>query len=316
MRDLVLLLLTLAGVTFGAARVSARRLARDEEMWRNVVAGRGRVWRTPSGLDMALRVNRALVTGSGNEHAGTTVQAAWVMGAGPDFRVTSTHAFSPLSRVLGEQDIRLDDEEFDTRFVVQGTSPDAVVAAWSRRARDLRKRLGAVDVVSDGLTVRCVLPTATIGLHELDAAVELVAELAQGGCAALAALETLPGAVPEPTPSLDDPSPPRVALPQLGVTVGPAEHNRRVVTVVRAALPRAAPPFQLMIDAGGALDGPAPPLFGPAAAAHLPLVGPATLIGREGQLTLRLDCFTVDEPRLLAAARLCHTLATQPTTYR
>lgn len=202
------LLLVLVVVTLIGAAVWWDRQHSEERrrVWREVASRRGGRYVEPvSGLFRSsseaieaavghamVRLDLYVVSTGKSSVTYTRARARFAIGAGPAFSVYEEGVFSAIGKALGAQDLELGDAPFDEQFIVKGSDPEAVKAAWTARARSILQRtLHRTRADSDGAEVKLVVVGAMTDPAVLEAMLELAAELASFGARELDALDEL-----------------------------------------------------------------------------------------------------------------------------
>lgn len=280
---LLLIALITAGVIglFIALIVYAQKKENERRaIWRTLAQHLGGHYleqRGSSPCAIALERNDALayldtyvVRSNKSSHPYTRCRASFVLPAGPVFRVYREGVFSSLGKALGTQDVTLGiDRAFDDHFMVKADDPGAAQVAMTPTAQGLMRTMHSTSwLQADGSQVTLTWSGHERNPHKMQAAMEIVLEVARWEMGWLDVIAAVPGAryVPAAGP-FGQRQPPSFAFDSgCPVRVFPTVHNARLVLRVHAR--RAGPDVgsvRAIVDAHGNPDVAIPPALIPPA---------------------------------------------------
>jgi len=244
----------------------------------------------------------------------TSVRARMYIPSGLLFRVFREGFAATLVKTLGGQDVTLGGKTgFDEHFVTRTTTPEATRFAWTEAGKAAMLRYCDDGTAScDGLTVELQVPALLQTLEAIDAALDLVGDIASVDLFGMPVLTGLAGAqLRVPRGPWDERSLPSVLLESaFGVELGPVvtRNGLDVVTAVWASgAPAVKPPLSVHVDDSGRVDQD----FGRLPAVTRDLlrqVGAATVRATESSAELRWTRIETDPGRLHRGAQLVASL--------
>jgi|GEM_PF-4512681 len=313
---------TLVSMTPSMRRREQRRL----EAWRAVSKKRGGAF-YEAGMTLDVPEGEVVVrvTTVPGDPVSTSVSALFPIEAGPVFAGPSTMGFGPAARGgKAPPDVVLGRPGMSHQFILASPEPHRARRAWTQRAVELLLgRFRRCWVVSNGRTVEMVLPWVLDSAEDLDAAIDIVRDVATSDVFGVGALRALEGARYEAEANdFNVPASPHVLVGEPSpVTVGPALIDGQLVTRATAAAPdrarreirvgdggqfEPAPSAELEDDDGAAVD--ASDWLGAEAIALLGRVGPGVLTSDAGELAFRWLSVEEDPQRLRAGVELLAAL--------
>lgn len=226
-------------------------------------------------------VNVTLLTeGAGDSSTTyTLVRAGWLLGSGPELRVTSANVLTRMGRALGLQDVPTGDPAFDDAFIVKAPVADAVHALLDQRARRAMSslRTGRLNASASSVEYRVSRIMADPTMFAI--AMELVAQVAAMGSAHVALLQQLPGQFTHAHGPWNSRTAPWVVM-EIGasrVSVMAVTFPWSIQFVLRTELRRDVPELRLVIENGKPHADPPDGLFDPESFGILTSLGNSTL---------------------------------------
>ena len=244
----------------------------------------------------------------------STAKALLPVPNGPTFYVRPEDQLTKVKKAFNKGDVTFGEEAFDEHFQVTASEPEHARLLWNAEAIGLMLRwFPECHIECDGRQITLKCAGVLTERDRIDAALDLVGELANADIYGLDALEQLPGArYVEPEGDWDHRSPPFFELDEaVPVTIGPVMIEGRAVTRVEAEDVVWDHQLRLEADADGRFDveGLALPK---GAEACLETVGPGTLIVEGDRVAFSWRELETDRRRLLAGVRLVAAFAVAP----
>ncbi len=234
------------------------------------------------------------------------VCARYACGAGPRFHVFEEGLLASLGKILGEPDIKTEDERFDAIFVVKAKNAEATQTAWTQRARTLMLRAKhGTRVEADGRTVRVIGVGTPERGAEVDAMIELAVELASYGSVPLLEIGQFEeGRFVPASGSWESPTSARAAIETERGTIDVVCDARQHPPLLdlRIARRRGTEPFSITLRTGRPVELPRD-LASEGVGLLVSKVEPATLAGDDTHIHVTLEGDGV-VARIPAAARL------------
>ena len=298
-----------------------RGTLRRQAVWAKVAAERGGVhsipkWWTSGKERIEVVVKGASVVldtyeeSNGNSSVSySRCVASSIVGTLPTFRIYREGSLSSFGKMLGTQDVTLGgDIQFDNHFMVKTDDAAGAREMWTHSSKvRMRHRFSKAKIESDGRRIKLVETGKYKDASKLNAALDLVSQLASTDVFGFKALSALGGSgllrdkLGYPRLELLAPAP---------VVLETREGDGQLVSVATLKEVGEWRPIVAKIEGGRLADSKSFQQFSPLARAHVAAVGDATLIVEDGAAPrLHWPAVEHDAERLMAGARLLGSLA-------